>query len=135
MGCGVILGGQLLASRHQGAGVSFGHATIHAGGRTCLCGNIGCAETVVSANAVVGRLREYVTRKVPSIVTDRFADDPGSISFATLTDAAQEGDRVALEVLDAFERSSVEGRHVMIESPCERPEPLPQGEGEEVFLG
>jgi predicted dehydrogenase len=38
-----------------------------------------------------------------------------------------------LEVMDAFERSSVEGRHVMIESPCERPEPLPLGAGEEVF--
>jgi predicted dehydrogenase len=39
-----------------------------------------------------------------------------------------------LEVLDAFERSSVEGRHVMIETPCERPEPLPLGAGDEVFL-
>jgi len=39
-----------------------------------------------------------------------------------------------LEVMDAFERSSVEGRHVMIASPCERPEPLPLGAGEEVFL-
>jgi predicted dehydrogenase len=38
-----------------------------------------------------------------------------------------------LEVLDAFERSSVEGHHVMIETPCERPEPLPQGAGDEVF--
>jgi hypothetical protein len=39
-----------------------------------------------------------------------------------------------LEVLDAFERSSVEGRHVMIETPCERPEPLSLGAGDEVFL-
>ena len=39
-----------------------------------------------------------------------------------------------LEVLDAFERSSIEGRHVMIESPCERPEPLPLGADEDVFL-
>jgi len=39
-----------------------------------------------------------------------------------------------LEVLDAFERSSVEGRHVMIETPCERPAPLPLGTGDEVFL-
>jgi predicted dehydrogenase len=38
-----------------------------------------------------------------------------------------------LEVLDAFERSSTEGRHVMIESSCERPEPLPLGKDEEVF--
>jgi predicted dehydrogenase len=38
-----------------------------------------------------------------------------------------------LEVLDAFERSSLEGRHVVIEAPCERPEKLPTGSGEEVF--
>ena len=38
-----------------------------------------------------------------------------------------------LEVLDALERSSIEGRHVMIETPYERQEPLPAGEGEEVF--
>jgi predicted dehydrogenase len=39
-----------------------------------------------------------------------------------------------LEVLGAFERSSTEGRHVMIETSCERPEPLPLGSGEEVFV-
>ncbi len=39
-----------------------------------------------------------------------------------------------LEVMDAFERSSIEGRHIMIETPAERPAPLPTGKGEEVFL-
>jgi len=38
-----------------------------------------------------------------------------------------------LEVLDAFERSSLEGRHIIIETPCDRPEKLPRGSGEEVF--
>ncbi len=38
-----------------------------------------------------------------------------------------------LEVLCAFEKSSTEGRHVMIETSCERPEPVPLGNGEEVF--
>jgi predicted dehydrogenase len=38
-----------------------------------------------------------------------------------------------MEVLDAAERSSAEGRHVNIETPCSRPEPLPLGKGEEVF--
>jgi predicted dehydrogenase len=36
-----------------------------------------------------------------------------------------------LEVLDAFERSSTEGRHVMIETSCGRPKPLPLGKDEE----
>ena len=47
-------------------GISVGHVTIQTGGRLCLCGNLGCAETLVSANAVVGRLRDALTRKVPS---------------------------------------------------------------------
>jgi predicted dehydrogenase len=38
-----------------------------------------------------------------------------------------------LEVLEAFERSAAERRHVEIESACGRPEPLPKGEGEEVL--
>lgn len=38
-----------------------------------------------------------------------------------------------LEVLDAFERSSLEGRHIVIETQCDRPEKLPLGTDEEVF--
>jgi predicted dehydrogenase len=38
-----------------------------------------------------------------------------------------------LEVLDAFERSSLEGRHIVIETRCDRPDKLPRGSGEEVF--
>ncbi|HSK41719.1 MAG TPA: Gfo/Idh/MocA family oxidoreductase [Arenibaculum sp.] len=40
----------------------------------------------------------------------------------------------ALEVMEAFERSSIQGRHVAIESRCERPEALPTGKDEDVFV-
>jgi len=40
-----------------------------------------------------------------------------------------------LEVMEALERSSVEGRAIRIETICERPEPVPLGTGEEVFVG
>jgi predicted dehydrogenase len=39
-----------------------------------------------------------------------------------------------LEVLEAFERSSIEGRHIAIASAVERPAALPLGAGEAVFL-
>lgn len=39
-----------------------------------------------------------------------------------------------LEVMEALERSSDEGRRIAIESRCERPAPVPLGAGEEVFL-
>jgi len=39
-----------------------------------------------------------------------------------------------LEVLDAFERSSLTGRHIEIETRVDRPQPVPQGADEAVFL-
>ncbi len=102
LGAGVILGGRPLRSRHLAAAVSFGHATIEVGGRTCLCGNVGCAETLVSANAVVGRMRDYVARKVPSTITEGYEQDPGRITFQVLVDGVEAGDRAAIEILARF---------------------------------
>jgi len=104
VGAGVVIGGRLLVSRHLGAGISFGHATIETGGRTCLCGNIGCAETLVSANAVVGRMRDAVARKVPSTITAAYEQDPGAIAFGALIDAVEANDRVGLEIMATFQR-------------------------------
>jgi glucokinase len=104
LGAGVILGGRPLRSRHLAAAVSFGHATIEVGGRTCLCGNIGCAETLVSANAVVGRMRDYVARKVPSTITEAYEQDPGRITFRALVEGVEAGDRAAIEILARFSR-------------------------------
>ncbi len=39
-----------------------------------------------------------------------------------------------LEVLEALQRSSVEGQLIRIETICERPEPVPPGTGEAVFV-
>jgi predicted dehydrogenase len=39
-----------------------------------------------------------------------------------------------LEVMEALEVSAVEGRRIAIETRCERPEPVPLGSGEEVFV-
>ncbi len=104
IGVGVIIGGRPLATKNLAGGVSFGHATITTGGRTCLCGNIGCAETLVSANAVVGRMRDYVARKVPSTITEAYEHDPGAITFRTLVEGVDAGDRVAKEIMQQYTR-------------------------------
>jgi hypothetical protein len=39
-----------------------------------------------------------------------------------------------LEIMVALESSAAEGRRMRIESRCARPEPVPHGSGEEVFL-
>ena len=102
IGVGAIIDGRPLATKNLAGGVSFGHATIDIRGRTCLCGNLGCAETLVSANAVVGRMRDYVARKVPSTITDADQHDPGAITFLTLVEGVDAGDRVAQEIMHHF---------------------------------
>ena len=39
-----------------------------------------------------------------------------------------------LEIMEALERSSLEGRRIRMTTRCDRPEPVPEGDGEEVFL-
>ena len=104
VGSGVVIGGQPLTTSNLGNGVSIGHFTIQTGGRRCLCGNRGCAETLVSANAVAGRLREALTRLVPSSLAEAFARDPASITFRSLVDGVRSRDRVCREILDDFVR-------------------------------
>jgi glucokinase len=104
VGSGVVVGGRPFETSNLGNGVSVGHFTIDTGGRLCLCGNRGCAETLVSANAIAGRLRDALSRKVPSVLSGRFRDDPHSIGFPALVEGVRAGDRICLEILAEFVR-------------------------------
>lgn len=104
IGSGVVAGGRPYESTNLGNGISVGHFTIQTNGRLCLCGNRGCAETLVSANAVAGRLREALTRLVPSVLAEEFATDPESITFRSLVTGVRAGDRLCLEILADFVR-------------------------------
>jgi glucokinase len=104
VGSGFVVAGRPFATSNLGNGVSVGHFTIETGGRLCLCGNRGCAETLVSASALVGRLRDALTRKVPSMLADRYRDDPRAVGLPALVEGARAGDLVCLEIVDAFRR-------------------------------
>jgi glucokinase len=104
VGSGVVVDGRPFDTANLGNGISVGHFTIHTGGKLCLCGNRGCAETLVSANAVAGKLRDALSRLVPSVLAERFAYDPSSITFEALADGVRAGDRVCREILDEFIR-------------------------------
>jgi glucokinase len=104
VGSGVVVAGRPFETSNLANGVSVGHFTIDTGGRLCLCGNRGCAETLVSANAVAGRLRDALSRKVPSVLADRFREDPHAIGFPALVEGVRGGDRICLEILAEFVR-------------------------------
>ena len=48
LGTAAIMGGEVLRGKHGQAGVMGGHMTVRYGGRPCVCGNVGCAESEAS---------------------------------------------------------------------------------------
>ncbi|GGL38183.1 ROK family transcriptional regulator [Phycicoccus endophyticus] len=56
VGAGIIIGGELFRGSAGTAG-EIGHVTIDENGPVCRCGNRGCLDTFVGANAVLGALR------------------------------------------------------------------------------
>lgn len=107
VGGGVLIDGELLGDLETGEGPYLGHVVMDPAGEPCLCGNRGCAETRVSANAVVGRLLAALKRGVPSALAGPFRLDPSAIGFEQLVVAAREGDALAREVLGGFEEDLV----------------------------
>lgn len=102
IGGGIVLDGRLLGDLVTGEGSYLGHMVQQHNGDPCLCGSRGCAETLVSANAVAGRLRAALAREIPSSLLVRYHDDPASIGFPELIAAALEGDALATELFARF---------------------------------
>jgi glucokinase len=104
VGSGVVMNGRMLENAHLGTGGGIGQFTIQTGGRLCLCGNRGCAETLVSAEAVALRLRDHLGRGVASRLSARYFENPAAITFRSAIEGADLGDSVCREVLDEFIR-------------------------------
>lgn len=90
IGTGVILNGQVLRGPHGQAGILGGHLTVQAGGRPCVCGNVGCAE----AEASTWALREILAQNQTA--------GPGAaeIDYANIFKLAAEGQEWASKIRD-----------------------------------
>ncbi len=90
IGTGVIINGQVLRGPHGQAGILGGHLTVQAGGRPCVCGNVGCAEAEAST---------WALRK---ILAENEAVEPGpaEIDYARVFQRASEGQEWAVKIRD-----------------------------------
>ena len=97
LGSGIVANGELIYGADGNAG-EIGHTVVDPNGRECGCGRRGCLETYVSAAGICRTVQELICNtKEPS--------DLRGVSFEQLTskivyDAAQRGDRLALESFD-----------------------------------
>lgn len=105
IGGGLVLDGRLWRGAHGVAG-EFGHMVIRPGGPICTCGRSGCLEALAAGPAMGRRARAALAAAPPQIRSAsamlRFVDSPDRVTGRELTAAAAEGDRLALEVLDAI---------------------------------
>lgn len=100
IGGGILMNGEVVRGRFGIAG-EFGHMQVVPGGQRCECGNRGCWEQYASGNALVREARSLMTANSPMAtdLLDRVHGDPQQLTGPLITEAAQEGDQTAVELL------------------------------------
>jgi N-acetylglucosamine repressor len=93
IGAGVVINGRLFQGDGGGAG-EIGHVVVvREGGLPCRCGNLGCLETVASAQAVIQRMQ------MSSLVANALPGETGEISLDALEQSFRAGDALSQQVI------------------------------------
>lgn len=110
VGGGVVSDGHLLRGAH-GVAAEIGHIRVVPDGHRCGCGNRGCLEQYASGSALVREARELVRGGSPhaAALAARCDGDPEKLQGRMVTDAAQQGDPAAVELLEDLGRWLGEG--------------------------
>lgn len=99
LGAGVVAGGQLLTGAHWNA-AELGHLVLEPNGYPCVCGQVGCAETVVSGPGLERLAARFLKT---SHYKSRFRRKEAPTA-QELVAAAQEGDSLSVAVLQEMGR-------------------------------
>ena len=94
IGGGVVSGGKPLLGA-QGFAAEIGHQTLVEGGPICGCGQPGHLEALAAGPAIARRAGE----ELAGGATSALAYLPGELTAEHVTDAAKEGDALAIELL------------------------------------
>jgi glucokinase len=100
IGGALVLDDRVYRGAHGMAG-EFGHIQVVPQGHRCPCGNRGCWEQYASGNALVREAREFVAASSPMArrLGELCGGDPAALDGPHVTQAAREGDPLALELL------------------------------------
>src|SRR5215216_362245 len=99
IGGAVIAHGQILYGLGAMAG-EIGHLILQPEGPRCTCGNLGCAETLANGPAIVGEAVRRVVQGFTTSLVGLSGGDLNAITPELVARAADEGDTVAVDVID-----------------------------------
>lgn len=99
VGSGIVVDGKIVYGSDGFAG-ELGHFVVdHSpAGRKCGCGRSGCLETYCSATGVARTAREFLEKNTCDSVLRNL--DPANITSFDVYKAAEQGDKIALEIFD-----------------------------------
>lgn len=99
IGGGLILDGKLYRGTNDLAG-ELGHQTLLMNGPLCGCGKRGCLEALASGPAIARLARESMMYGRHKRVLVLAGGNPEDITARNVVDAAKEGDRFAVQILE-----------------------------------
>jgi len=99
IGGGLVLDGKLYHGASDVAG-EIGHTTIDTEGRRCKCGNYGCLEAYAAGPSIAVRAVEEIEAGAVSRLPSLVGGDLSKVTAQTVYQAAQDGDDLALEVVN-----------------------------------
>ncbi len=99
IGGGVILNNRIWHGFQSGAG-ELGHTIIDYNGRVCGCGNRGCIEAYAAAGGIVARFEERIAAGAESLLVGKCRSPKIEITPKLISEAASEGDRTAIEIIE-----------------------------------
>ena len=95
VGGGIIADNRLMLGAHGSSG-EIGHIVVDPAGPRCGCGNRGCVESLASGPAIASRFVDRVREGADTTLAGMPIDE---ISTTQIVSAAQNGDKLATEVL------------------------------------
>ena len=103
VGGGLIIDGKIWQGQGFSAG-EVGHMTIEPEGDRCLCGNLGCLETLASGSWLVERAKRHLRQGVESSLSTVLESSEG-LSAENIYQAAMNGDKLAQKLFEVVGRS------------------------------
>ena len=103
VGSGIMLDGKILRDPHFQFGTQASHIIQQSDSdRLCITRARGTANILCSATALAVIARDGLIRGLPSVLNERFFDDPHSIDFAAVIDGVAQNDALCLDAFNTW---------------------------------
>jgi len=108
VGSGVVIDGKVY-NGFNNAAAEMGHMVIVVDGEQCTCGRKGCWEAYASATALIRQTKKAAVANPDSLINKLVEGDLSRINAKVPFDAARQGDRIGLQIVEEYIKYLAEG--------------------------